>query len=324
MAVVQELRDVPGASGSVTDADPIPAELLDVLRSAVKAATDAYAKVEVGGNLRAELEQADNTESLTGAKLAAVAPAIRDLATALDLHLRTARTRPRAPPPPNEPERTVSTLDGELMRAQLPGRRPFDAAVKQFTTRGGSLELSYGKADRCRARARKSHRTSRGRSRRRPFPARSRPRCQGPTSNGPSRWPRSRATDSAACSDSLHGAAQDTAATAEDAPSTERFGGDADFARSRRDDIWASLDDAEENCCPMRNPRSAGAADELAQYAAEARFENVTSPVRRQMIKVRRDELLRLRRCRVGAGPCDRVLRSLDDDLAHIDRHRIW
>jgi hypothetical protein len=306
----QELREVPGG-GAVAEDDPVPAEPLEVLRAAARTAADAYAKVEVGGNLRAELEQADNAESLARAKLAGLRPAIRDRATALVTTPDGSDPAARAAAA-ERAERRVLALDAELMRAGAQVGA-LDAAVKQYVAKERSLE-PYGKptdiehgedliarAEDDLADARASHEhTHAARLRMESASAHAREAC------GAFRG----------VLDSLHGTTTDGDPDLEPA---EPFGGDADFARSRRDDIRSSLDDAEKLLSHAES-QTRSAADDLAQYAAAAQFEHVTSPVRRQMVKVRRDELP------AYAADWERALRprlrSLDDDLAQIGRHR--
>jgi hypothetical protein len=210
-------------------------------------------------------------------------------------------------------ERKVLTLDAELIRASAQVGA-LDAAVKQFVARERSLE-PYGRPqdiesgedlvaraedDLAAARARHEHvRTARLAAE--TGVARAHDACTG----------------FRGVLDSLRGVAADEEIAP--AETVEPFGGDPDFARSRRDDIWASLDDAEKLLSHAES-QMRSAADELAQYAAESQFEHVTSPVRRQMVKVRRDQLPGY------AAEWERALRprlrSLDDDLAQIGRHR--
>jgi len=66
--------------------------------------------------------------------------------------------------------------------------------------------------------------------------------------------------------------------------------------------------------------RVRAAADQLAQYATEKRFEKLSTPVRQQVISVKRDQLPA--HAAEWAEALRPRLRSLTDDLAQIDRHR--
>ncbi|HET8642824.1 MAG TPA: hypothetical protein VFM37_12855, partial [Pseudonocardiaceae bacterium] len=95
----EELAGVLGG-GSVDDSEPVPAAPLEALRRAWRAAAEAYAKVEVGSDLRAELEQAERAESGARTAIEALSAEIRTLATELiatpagaDAPARAAATR---------------------------------------------------------------------------------------------------------------------------------------------------------------------------------------------------------------------------------------
>ena len=102
-------------------------------------------------------------------------------------------------------------------------------------------------------------------------------------------------------------------------PAVPVFEGDIDAALSRWRTSKATLRDA----AALRESAERSvreAADAVAQHAQQARFDTVTSPVRRHILGVSRTEMPHL------AGEWDQALqprlRSLDDDLGNIGRHR--
>ncbi len=102
-------------------------------------------------------------------------------------------------------------------------------------------------------------------------------------------------------------------------PAVPVFEGDVDAALTRWRKSKATLRDA----AALREGAERivrEAADAVAQHAQQSRFDTVTSPVRRHILGVSRTEMPRL------AGEWDQALqprlRSLDDDLGNIGRHR--
>ncbi|HEY3002246.1 MAG TPA: hypothetical protein VGJ44_07830 [Kribbellaceae bacterium] len=303
-----ELAEVYGG-GSVSDADPPPAEPLDALRRAARAAADAYTKVEVGADLRAALEQAEEAESQTRAALEALPADIRARATELI-------TSPDGADPParaaavRRSEATVQALEGQVSSTteRIGSLR---AQYQHFTHRDRSLEpygrptsIEHGEAliaaaqtdtDIARARLEETRKA----------------RAQATAAVGQAKG----AVDGFnGVLDSMHGSAP-----IEPDPSVTAFDGDVATARARRTDIRTNLGDAE-SLLETAVSEVRRAADELAQHATDQRFDAVTSPVRRQMIAVRRDELPG------HAAEWERALRprlrTLEDDLEQIDRHR--
>lgn len=303
-----ELAGVYGG-GSVSETDPVPDEPMDALRRAAAAAAAAYAKVEVGSDLRAELEQAEEAESQARAAVEALPADVRDLATELiatpagaDLPARAAALR-RA-------EQDLSELDDRLRRAseRVGSLRE---AYRQFTPQDRSLE-PYGRpqtveqGEKLIAAAQEDLDAARARFE----------EVKKACSKAVAAVERVRdaVTGFHGVLDSLHGNEPE-----EPDSSVVAFSGDLAAARDRRADIRVNLDDAEKLLAAAeREVRQA--ADELAQHATDPCFEEVTSPVRRQMVAVRRDELPG------HAAEWERALRprlrTLEDDLAQIDRHR--
>ncbi|MGB6162111.1 MAG: hypothetical protein WBF75_06000 [Pseudonocardiaceae bacterium] len=102
-------------------------------------------------------------------------------------------------------------------------------------------------------------------------------------------------------------------------PAVPLFEGDVDAALTRWRKSKATLREA----AALREGAERTvreAADAVAQHAQQSRFDTVTSPVRRHILGVSRTEMPRL------AGEWDQALqprlRSLDDDLGNIGRHR--
>ncbi len=97
------------------------------------------------------------------------------------------------------------------------------------------------------------------------------------------------------------------------------FDGDVDAALARWKDVRAAMRDAaRDRAAAERAVRSA--VDAVAQFAQETRFSSVASPVRSHLLGVARTEMPGL------AAEWEQALRprlrSLDDDLATIGRHR--
>jgi hypothetical protein len=97
------------------------------------------------------------------------------------------------------------------------------------------------------------------------------------------------------------------------------FDGDVEAAQARYRKLNTTLTDAE-SAVDQAEKRVRAAADTLAQYATDKRFEKLSSPVRQQIISVRRDSLPAS--AAEWATALRPRLRTLTDDLAQIDRHR--
>ncbi|PXY29622.1 hypothetical protein [Prauserella flavalba] len=301
-----ELAEVPGG-GSVSEADTAPSEPVDALRRAFASAAEAYAKVEVGSDLRAELEQAESAESSARAALENLPEAVRALAGELletpdgsDASTRAAAQARTA--------RTVSALEDE--RAEVIGllatRR---AELDQLPRQQGPLDsfdkpraVEHGREliDAAAAEVSAAART----------------------------WEELR-EQRAAAQASLDSARQSASgfrllaeSLAPYLPSGEPdqvYDADVDTARARYSELSASLTRAQETVDESEK-RVRAAADTLAQYATEKRFEKLTTPVRQQVISVRRDNLPQ--HAEEWAQALRPRLRTLTDDLAQIDRHR--
>ncbi|WP_027940699.1 hypothetical protein [Amycolatopsis taiwanensis] len=300
-----ELAEVPGG-GAVSEADPAPSEPVDALRRAFASAGDAYAKVAVGSDLRAELEQAESAESAARAALEALDARVRELAGRLletpdgsDAATRAAaQARAGRAVVALEAEHTevvglVATARAELDR--LPGQ-PVSLEIHPRDAEHGR-ELIAGAAEEAGAAARAWERAQARRAEAERVLA--------------------SANDSAAgfrlLAESLSHLTPDTTS---DGPV---FDGAVESAHERFRKLNATLAEAD-SAVEQAEKRVRAAADALAQYATERRFEKLSSPVRHQIVSVRRDSLP------ANAGEWAAALRprlrTLTGDLAQIDRHR--
>jgi hypothetical protein len=303
-----ELAEVPGA-GDVSDDAPVPAEPVDALRRTFASASEAYAKVEVGSDLRAELEQAESAEASAGSAVESLDGAVRARAAELletpdgsDAAARAAAlARARRVVDGLEDERTeaiglVSTRRAELdvlplqSGAASPAERPRDIEHGLELIDAAGLEAS--------AAARKWEELQERRA-------------------------AAEATlESARNSASGFGLLADSLAhlvTGDETGTVAAYDADVDTARAQHTRLNATLSEAQESA-DAGDRRVRAAADQLAQYATEKRFEKLTTPVRQQVISIRRDQLPA--HAAEWAEALRPRLRSLTDDLAQIDRHR--
>ncbi|MFC4002305.1 hypothetical protein ACFS2C_04870 [Prauserella oleivorans] len=301
-----ELAEVPGG-GSVSESDPVPAEPVDALRRAFASAAEAYAKVEVGSDLRAELEQAEAGEAAARAALESLDDTVRARASELletpDGSDSSARAAAQA-----RAARVVATLEDE--RSEI---------ISRLATRTAELDRL--------------------------------PRPTGPldTVERPRDVEHGRDLIDAAAEDvaaaarawdearERHAAAQNTLDTAKESASGFRvlaeslaayvpagepervYDGAVEDAQARHSELTARLVTAQQ-AVDEADTRVRAAADALAQYATEKRFEQLGTPVRQQVISVRRDSLPE--HAEEWARALRPRLRTLTDDLAQIDRHR--
>jgi hypothetical protein len=297
-----ELAEVPGAAGAGDG--PVPAEPVDALRRTYASASEAYAKVEVGSDLRAELEQAESAEAAAGSAVESLDEAVRLRAAELletpdgsDAAARAAAlARARRVVDGLEAERTeaiglVSTRRAEL--DALPLQNGVTAEKPRDVEHG--LELIDAAGAEASAAARKWEEL---RERRAAAEA---------------------TLESARTSASGFSLLADSLAPLVTGPDAAPYDGDVDTARAQHARLNATLSEAQE-AAGAGDRRVRAAADQLAQYATEKRFEKLSTPVRQQVISVKRDQLP------VHAAEWAEALRprlrSLTDDLAQIDRHR--
>jgi hypothetical protein len=305
-----ELAEVPGG-GAVADepdgAAEVPGEPIDALRRTFASASQAYARVEVGSDLRAELEQAENAESAARVALEGLDEAVRARAAELletpDGSDASARAAARA-----RAERALAVLEDERAEAialvatrkaeldQVPQRVGTVDSVERPRDIANGLELVDAANDEVSMAARRWEEL--------------RERRAGAEA------------DLDAARDSASGfrlLADTMAAVAPEDDAARPFEGDVDSARALHGSLTSSLASAQE-VVDGAERRVRAASDALAQYATEKRFEKLTTPVRQQVISVRRDSLPA--HAAEWAQALRPRLRTLTDDLAQIDRHR--
>ncbi|MEU3269489.1 hypothetical protein ABZ639_01520 [Saccharomonospora sp. NPDC006951] len=301
-----ELAEVPGG-GSVAGTDPVPGEPVDALRRTFASAAEAYAKVEVGSDLRAELEQAENAESAARAALENLTDEVRALAAELletpDGSDASARAAAQA-----RAARTVAALEEE--RAEVIGQvATRKAELNQLPQHSGPLDsfekprdVEHGREliDAAAEEASAAART----------------------------WEElheRRAAAQATLDAAQHSAsgfrllAETLAAYVPQGEPERVFEADVETARARHGERSAALNTATE-AVDAAEKRVRAAADALAHYATEKRFERLTTPVRQQVVSVRRDSLPE--HADEWTAALRPRLRTLTDDLAQIDRHR--
>lgn len=299
-----ELAEVPGGGG-VSEEDPAPKEPVDALRRAFASASEAYAKVEVGSDLRAELDQAESAESGARAALEALDPAVReqaarlletadgsDAATRAAALARAGRAVAALEAEHSEAIGAVATTKAEL--DQLPRQNvPLETRPRDIEHGRELIDEAYQEAS-AAARAWEEAQARRAEA--------------------------ERAADQAnASAAGFRLLAESMAHLAPEGEPETVFDGDVDAAQHRYRRFTAALTEAEA-AVDQAEKRVRAAADALAQYATDKRFESLSSPVRQQIISVRRDSLPAS--AAEWAKALRPRLRTLTDDLAQIDRHR--
>ncbi|WP_240519471.1 hypothetical protein [Amycolatopsis antarctica] len=301
-----ELAEVPGG-GSASTEDPVPAEPVDALRRTFVAASESYARVEVGSDLRAELEQAERAESAARAALEALEAEVRARAGGMletpdgsDAATRSA-ARERA-------VRAVAVLEERHAEAigVVATRR---AELEQFPKQPSSLE-GYGRPtgvehgheliETATAEATAAARTLE----------------QSQARRGEAEYVLDNARSAAT---GFRVLAESMTQLAEGHQDAGIFDGDLDAAQTKYSRLTEALRSAD-SAVDAAQSRVRAAADTLAQYATEKRFEHLSSPVRQQIVSVRRDNLPG--HAAEWSSALRPRLRTLTDDLAQIDRHR--
>jgi hypothetical protein len=305
---IEELGGLTGA-GSVDKSAAVPAEPVPELRARHRAACDAYLKVEVGADLLAELRTAEEAEASTRAEWEALNEQVRDRASQLlntsdgiDAAARAAAT--------TRTRRELDTIGKRIDEANTEIGK-LQAEYNSFTPQDRSLE-PYGKprdiphGEDLIDRAGADHAHARD--------AHEKVKAKRETLEQRIADTRETVRAFAALLESL---ADVTPPTIDE--DTIAFPDTVDDARTRRNDVRQTLTEAEkllaESATKVRS-----AADSLAQYAVDPRFDKVSSPVRRQIIAVNRETLPDYaEEWRSALRP---RLRTLDDDLAQINEHR--
>lgn len=306
----EEFARVPGA-GSVSETDLPPTDPLDSLRQRFQAAEEAYRKAEVDADLRSDLATAEKRESDTRDKVEVLDQRIRELITELiaspdggDAASRAAATHRAGD------EVEALTAEWSVITEQVGSLR---TAFEQFTEQDRSLE-PYGRPTDIAhghelielvhgdlATARTAHEQSK---------------------------------DAVTQAESEHDAAkvavggfaavlellEDAAPDRSPDESLElAYEGSVEEAKWERFDIRQALTAARSGH-EQAEAQVRRAADNLAQYAGDARFEGMTSPVRRQITAIKRDDLpLYATEWHTSLQP---RLRNLTADLEQIDQHR--
>ncbi|MCR3723001.1 MULTISPECIES: hypothetical protein [Prauserella salsuginis group] len=301
-----ELAEVPGG-GSVSADDPVPAEPVDALRRAFTSASEAYSRVEVGGDLRAELEQAEAAESAARAALENLDEDVRARAAELldtpDGSDSSARAAAQA-----RVVRTVETLEAE--RTEVIGRLATRTAeLEQLPSPSGPLDTVTRPRDVDHGRELIDE-------------------AGDEVSAAAREWEELQQRHAAAQA-SLDAAkqsasgfrllAESLAAYVPAGEPARAFDGDVEEAQARATELTGRLTSAQQQVDEAA-ARVRAAADTLAQYATEKRFEQLDTPVRQQVVSVRRDSLPE--HAQEWAEALRPRLRTLTDDLAQIDRHR--
>jgi hypothetical protein len=302
----EQLAGIPGA-GDVDESTPVPPEPVAELRSGYEAVAAAYEKVQVGGDLRAELDQAEREAVGTRAAVEQLAAHLRESATRLlrDPDGADAASRAAAT---DRARRAVDDLDaqhnqqtevvGEL-RSRYEQASPQEVSLDPY---GRPHDIAHG--EQLAARAEADWETARA----------GYERAQARHSELQGQATRA---DEAARGFTAH---LDALASVADADAgSEPFGGTDAEARGRRTELMDALGAAmRERDEREREVRLA--TDALASYATQERFEKVTSPVRRQITTVERERLPSY--AADWEGALRPRLRTLEDDLAQIERHR--
>ncbi|SFQ50681.1 hypothetical protein SAMN05421810_108158 [Amycolatopsis arida] len=300
-----DLADVPGAS-EVSPADPVPAEPIDALRAAYTSAAEAYAKVAVGGDLRAELAQAERAESAALAEVQQLDEEVRRRATELldtpdgsdasaraDALARAGRLVAALEREQAEAIGAVATRKAELEQLPRPAG-PLDR-VDRPRDLAHAEELIEAAAEETSVAARQWEELQRRRAEAR------------------------HTLDAAGAAAEGFGLLAGTLAPFVPREHERVFDGDLDAARARYETLRSALDTADA-AVGAAEQRVRAAADALAQYATDSRFERLSTPVRQQIVGVRRDALPT--HAAEWADALRPRLRTLTDDLEQIDRHR--
>jgi len=284
--------------------DPAPTEPVDVLREAFRAAAEAYDLVEVGADLRAGLEQAEREESATRAEVEALPPAVRARA-----------------------EQYLETLDGADTATRAAARDRADrwlaaaeerhtAAISARATRKADLDHRPAPAE-LPSGFRPPRDVEHGRELLRlATEARDATGFALEAARATYNAEVNRVAGVQKSAEAFHFLV-DAMGPAE--PSDEPYPDDAHRARDRYHELraaWTAAQDA----ASAADDRVRAAADELSQYATGRRFESLDTPVRQQIVSVRRTGLPEY--AADWAEALRPRLRTLTDDLAQIERHR--
>ncbi|QBR93746.1 hypothetical protein [Nocardioides euryhalodurans] len=304
-----EITQTPGG-GNLDPTGPAPTEPIETLKAAYRAAVTAYEKVQVGADLRADLSAIEKTEAEAQGAVENLPPPIRTEATTLlsspdggDVPARAAAT--------GRAQRVVDDLDKAIREAgtTVGGLR---AKYEEYAPQETTLE-PYGRPENIEhgedlaRRAAEDWRAATTRYAEisgRANDLRTRIETTG-----------REAGQFADLVDTLSDSVPDDI----DEQTTTAYAGTLVDARTARDTRRAALREANEFLTQATNDIRA-TSSAVHRYSADQRFESVDSPVRRQILAVDLDRLYE-------HGPdweeaLKPRLRSLQDELAQIDRHR--
>jgi hypothetical protein len=304
-----EIGQVPGG-GSTQQSSTVPPEPVETLRAAYRAAVSAYEKVQVGADLRAELTAMEQTES-DARKDVERLPADVQVRSKQLLDTPDGGDGPGRSAATARAQRAVDDLELQVAAAAATVVR-LEERYRSFIPQDRSLE-PYGRprdiphAEELIGRADSDRREATRRFE----------ETRGLVEALEAEQSRTRAEVDKF--DNVADSMRDTLLDIVDADTTP-FAGTVADARTRRDALVAERRETQQLLLDSR-AQVTKAASALHRYAADERFEQVESPVRRQILHVGQDQLpghasdweaaLRPR------------LRSLADDLEHIDRHRV-
>jgi len=303
-----ELRHIVGG-GSVDEGVSVPSESLEALRAAYRTAVDAYEKVEVSANLRAEVERKSTVESQARAAKEELSPEARDRAAALLLMPEGSDASARAEATARG-QREVNALEDRVNSASVnvgelkQAFQAYEARQRSLEPYGAPRDIPHGEELIRRAQA--DWDTARGN-----FEDQ-----QTTTGN------LIRDRDAARRSAEEFGAVRDSLlAIVDPGPDEEAspFAGTVDGARNHRDRARETMGEAN-RLLETATEQVRRKADLLAQHATDERFEKLNTPVRRQIGATDRERLPEF--AAEWEGALKPRIRVLTDELEQIERHR--
>ena len=303
-----EIGDVVGG-GSVGEDEPVPGESLEELRAAYLTAAAAYEKVEVGYDLRLEVDRLSRAESGARSAVEKIDQKARGKAEELLLTPDGSDASARAEAEARCQRRAGSLEEDVTAAAKEAGK--LEQAFLSYQPQDRSLE-PYGKpqdiphgealiagatADRDKARTDHDEILA----------------TQGRLNTD--------LTALGRLTGDLDTVRDSLAAVVSPPPDrmATPFVGTVDLARARRNKVRQALNEAR-RLLEGATELVRNAADALAQHAIDGRFEKVNAPIRRQMLTTDRGRLPDF------AAEWETALRPrfrvLSDELAQIERHR--
>ncbi|MCK9901214.1 hypothetical protein CC117_02355 [Parafrankia colletiae] len=315
------------AGPPVQDAGP-PVQV-PVLRAAYEAAERVYAQVEVGADLRGELDRARRAEAAARGGVDGLPVAVRDRCAALLAGPSGGDTASRAAAQAAA-RRVAADLGRELdaARERLGGLRQEMHHTAGRVRTSGARPLAPGEGpltldealDWQGTRREARHRAEEGvRAAQAAFEDLQRDTADHEREREAFRTAAGSLADLLADAETEGTAGSDEGASRDGGPVAEPFAGDAAAAAAMARELrstWRQAVAAHGEAAS----RVRAAADAVASWAASGRFESVRSPARRQMVRAGRDAVAA--HAEDWAAALAPRLRSLDDDLAHIGRNR--